>query len=118
VDRELRLAAVGPRLAALELEVELGDLGDPQLTEGLRRKGNRGRGRLLPRLGAGANELDDLVDALGHGVAPFRRRSRRPTPPVFYSCTGASSASTRTPRRPAGGLTRTRRCRRRRDQLR
>src|SRR5262249_22128440 len=79
LEAQLNLGAIGADLAVLELEVELGDLRDPQIAQRLRRFRDRSRGGLLPRLGAGPHQLDDLVDALGHGSASSGRlRSTRP----------------------------------------
>src|SRR5207253_10267639 len=55
-------------LAVIELQVQLRDLGNPQVAQGLARAGDSGRGRFLPGLRAGSDELDDFVDALSHGV--------------------------------------------------
>src|SRR6476646_8655466 len=66
LERHLHLGPIALDLAVLELHVELADLGDAQVAQGLGRSlDRRGRG-FLPGLTAGANQLDHLIDALGH----------------------------------------------------
>src|SRR5919197_1346574 len=67
LERHLHLGAIGEHLAALELHVELRHLGDAEIAQRLRGALDRGPGRLLPRVRAGADQLDDLVHALRHG---------------------------------------------------
>src|SRR5438093_1365085 len=67
LERDLHLGAIGAHLAVLDLQVELGNLGDAQVAQRLRRLVDRGRGGLLPRVGARPDQLDHPVDALRHG---------------------------------------------------
>src|SRR5262245_47596873 len=76
LERDLDLRAVGDGLAFLDLHVELLDLGDAQIAERAPGALDGGGRRLLPRLRAGSDELDDLVHALGHGGPPLSRRLR------------------------------------------
>src|SRR5207245_1980472 len=66
LEGELHLGAVREHLAVLEVHVERRDLGDAQIAQRLRRLVDGRLRRLLPRVGAGADQLDDLVDALRH----------------------------------------------------
>src|SRR5215207_11670283 len=86
-ERHLQLGAEQLDLAVLELHVLRRDLGDAQVAERLRRALDRGPRRLLPRLTARADKLDDFVDAVcGHALLPSfdtgmvgrRRRSGEP----------------------------------------
>src|ERR687898_1718352 len=70
LERDLEPGAVGPDPAVLDLQVELDDLGDPEVPEGLGRRLDRGRRRLLPGLGARPDELGDPIDAVGHDDHP------------------------------------------------
>src|ERR1043166_2929711 len=63
---DLDLGPVALDLAVLEGHVERGDFGDPEITQALRGEADRRGGGLFPRLRAGSDELDDLVDALRH----------------------------------------------------
>src|SRR5215207_483016 len=70
-ERHLQLGAEQLDLTVLELHVLRRDLGDTQVAERLRRTLDGGPRRLLPRLAARADELDDLVDAVGgHALLP------------------------------------------------
>src|SRR3990172_11549745 len=66
LEGELYLGAVGTDVSFFQLHVELDNLGDAQVTQagGSHRHGRCGR--LLPGIGARADEFDDLVDALCH----------------------------------------------------
>src|SRR5262245_55392522 len=66
LERHLHLRPVGADLAVLDLEIEIRHLGDAQIAQALRGRRDRRRRSLLPRLGARADQLDDLVDALAH----------------------------------------------------
>src|SRR6476620_4668931 len=77
LEGELDLRAVRADLTVFDLEVQLRHLRDAQIPERRRRPGDRGGRRLLPRFGAGPDQLDDLVDALRHGAPPTR--DPRPT---------------------------------------
>src|SRR5258708_7228833 len=67
LEGNLQPGPVGFHLALLNLQIELGDLRDPQIPKRFSRSlDGRGR-RLLPGLSAGPDQLDDLVDALRHG---------------------------------------------------
>src|SRR5213594_2321882 len=74
LEGDLHLGAVGPDLAVLELDVERRDLRDAEVSQALRSRVDGGRGGLLPRLGACPDELDDLVDAFGHGTLLWVQR--------------------------------------------
>src|SRR2546425_2935482 len=74
LEGHLHLGAVGPDLAVLELDVEGRDLRDAEVSQALRSRVDGGRGGLLPRLGACPDELDDLVDAFGHGTLLWVQR--------------------------------------------
>src|SRR4051794_12972523 len=78
-ERHLQLGAEQLDLAVLELHVLRRDLSDAEVAEGLRRALDRGPRRLLPRLAARADKLDDFVDAVGgHALLPgFRHRDGR-----------------------------------------
>src|SRR6266581_1061676 len=66
LERNLDLRPIALDLTVFQLHVELRDLGDTQVAQLLRRLPDRSGGRLLPGLGAGADQLDDFVDALWH----------------------------------------------------
>src|SRR5438552_18931729 len=66
LERNLDLRSIALDLTVFQLHVELRDLGDTQVAQLLRRLPDRSGGRLLPGLGAGADQLDDFVDALWH----------------------------------------------------
>src|SRR3954451_2698962 len=71
LERHFQLGAEQLDLAVLELHVLRRDLGDAQVAERLRRALDGGARRLLPRLAARADELDDFVDAVGgHALLP------------------------------------------------
>ena len=53
LERELDLGSVGGDRTIVDHHVELGDLGDAHVAQGLRRFGNCCRGCFLPALGAG-----------------------------------------------------------------
>src|SRR5215216_4685199 len=76
-ERHLELGSEQLDLAVFELHVLRRDLGDAQVAERLRRALDGGPRRLLPRLAARADELDDFVDAVGgHALLPGFRRPR------------------------------------------
>src|ERR1041385_7134358 len=66
LERNLDLRPIALDLTVSQLHVELGNLGDTQVAQFLRRLFDRSGGRLLPGLGAGTDQLDDFVDALWH----------------------------------------------------
>src|SRR5437660_1819490 len=67
LEGDLQPCPVGFHLTVLELQIQLDHFRDPQIAERLPRSRDcRGR-RLLPRVSAGPDQLDDLVDALRHG---------------------------------------------------
>ena len=68
LEGDLELGPVGDHLAILNLQVELGDLSDAQVLQGLSRGGDGGCGRLLPGLIAGADKLNHLVYAFCHWI--------------------------------------------------
>src|SRR5262249_51799202 len=70
LERDFELGAVALDLAVFEREVELRHLRHAQIAQRLRRELHRGGRGLLPRLTAGSDELDHLVDALSHGRPP------------------------------------------------
>src|SRR5262249_2742139 len=72
LEGELHLRPVGEDLPVLQVHIELRDLGDAQIAKRLRRLVDRRLGRLLPRISARPDELDDLVHALRHSLAPPR----------------------------------------------
>src|SRR5918994_2425362 len=99
LERDLEPGAVGPDPAVLDLQVELDDLGDPEVPEGLGRRLDRGRRRLLPGLGARPDELGDPIDAVGHGDHPSGWATRCWPPAAAYriSSWGAPRRRTRWP---------------------
>src|ERR1044072_7981057 len=70
LEGELQLGAEGRDLAFFDDQVLLDDFGDAQVAQRLGRPIHRRRCRLLPGFAAGAYELDDFVDAVGHGYLP------------------------------------------------
>jgi hypothetical protein len=61
LERDFQLRAVRFHLAlVVELHVQLGDLGNPQIAQGLAGSTDGRGSSFLPRLRARANELDDL----------------------------------------------------------
>src|SRR5205807_765974 len=120
LEGHLDLGAVRLDLAVLHLHVLLHHLGDAQIPEALRGL-THGRGcGLLPGFRAGPDQLDDLVDALGHCLltfppAPpegrlllvgclsrsaFRRRSALAPPRAGHDAAGQRLLQTRGRRRP------------------
>src|SRR5207302_1170295 len=83
---------------AVDLHVQRLDLRDAQVAQGLGGAIDGGAGGLLPRLGAGADDLDDLVDALGHGASGVgvSCAHSRPGPPAaeWSRCNAAARTST------------------------
>src|SRR5678815_3420279 len=68
LERDFHLRAVRFDLAfVVERQIQLRDFGHPQIAQGLAGSTDGRGSSLLPRLRAGANELDDLVDAFSHG---------------------------------------------------
>src|SRR6266545_3429868 len=65
------LGPVGGNPPVLDHHVELGDLGDAQVTERLGGRLDSQGGGLLPRLGAGPHDLGESVHAVRHRT-PFR----------------------------------------------
>src|SRR5262245_59371571 len=76
LEGDLDLGPVRDRLAVFDLQVELLDLRDAEIAERAPGAQDRGGCRLLPRLRAGADQLDDFVHALGHGGPPLSTRRR------------------------------------------
>src|ERR1700742_4507306 len=72
LEGHVELGAIGLDLAlGVELHVELDDFRDAEIAQRLRGALDRdGRG-LLPGSLAGADQFDDLVDAVRHDVLPF-----------------------------------------------
>src|SRR5687767_2231368 len=66
LEGDFHLRAVRFHLAIVELQIQLGDLGNAQIAQGLAGATDGRSSSFLPRLRAGANELDDLIDALSH----------------------------------------------------
>src|SRR5438132_5173340 len=66
LEGHLDLRAIALDLAILQLHIELRDLGHPQVAQRLRRPLDRRRSGFLPGFGARPDQLDDLVDGLGH----------------------------------------------------
>ena len=71
-ERDLDLGPVANDLAILQLDIELAHFGNVEVPELLRSGCNGFLCGLLPRLGAGSNQLDDLADAVAHGALPSR----------------------------------------------
>src|SRR3979409_1212171 len=72
---DVELGAVGFDLAlGVQLQIELDDFGDPKIAQRFSGPVDRRRGRLFPGILAGADQLDDLVDALSHVVLRLRFR--------------------------------------------
>ena len=63
LEGDLDLGAVGAHLTVFQLHVELDDLGDAQVLQGTRGRLDGRGGSLFPGFCAGADQLDDLVDA-------------------------------------------------------
>src|SRR5881398_3150368 len=120
LEGHLDLGAVRLDLAVLHLHVLLHHLGDAQIPEALRGL-THGRGcGLLPGFRAGPDQLDDLVDALGHCLltfpppppegrlllvgclsrSAFRRRSALAPPRAGHDAAGQRLLQTRGRRRP------------------
>src|SRR5439155_16745927 len=78
LERDLHLGAIRSHLAVLDLQVELRDLGDAQDAQRLGRLVDGGGRGLLPRVRAGPDQLDHLVDALRHGSSFRQCRASRP----------------------------------------
>src|SRR4051812_44990087 len=104
LERHLQLGPEQLDLAVLELHVLRRDLGDAQVAERLRRALDGGPRRLLPRLAARADELDDFVDAIGgHALLPGfnarivgrRRRSGEAEPKAALPGAGVRRPATR-----------------------
>src|SRR4051794_26716072 len=95
LERHLQLGPEQLDLAVLELHVLRRDLGDAQVAERLRRALDGGPRRLLPRLAARADELDDFVDAVGgHALLPgFRHRDGRTAAAIWRAGSGHGSIS-------------------------
>src|SRR5258708_35116169 len=71
-ERDVELGAVGFDLAlGIQLQIELDDFGDAKIAERFSGSADGRRGRLFPGILAGADQLNDLVDALSHVVLPF-----------------------------------------------
>src|SRR6187399_1048005 len=72
LERDVHLGAVRLDLAlGVELQIELDDLGDTEVAQGFSGAADRrGRG-LFPGFLAGADQLDDLIDALRHVNPPI-----------------------------------------------
>src|SRR5262245_36649707 len=70
LEREFHLGAVGRDLALLDDDVLLDHLGDAQVAQRPGSAFDRHFRRSLPRLCAGANHFDYVVDALGHVSLP------------------------------------------------
>ena len=70
LEGHLDLGAIRHDPAVAELHVKIGDLCDTQLSQRRRRPFHGSRSGLLPRLGTGSDQLDDLVDALCHAILP------------------------------------------------
>src|ERR1700704_2354835 len=71
-ERDVELGAIGFDLAlGIQLQIELDDFGDAKIAQRLSGSADGRSGRLFPGLLAGADQLDDLVDALSHAALPF-----------------------------------------------
>src|SRR5205823_14975286 len=78
LEREIQLGAVGFDLATgVQLQIQLHDLGDAQIAQRLSSAPNRGGSGFLPRLRAGADHLDYLVDATSPVVLPLMYQAGR-----------------------------------------
>ena len=66
LERDVHLGTVRLDLAlGVQLQIELDDLGDTEVAQGFSGAADRRGGGLLPGFLAGADQLDDLVDASG-----------------------------------------------------
>src|SRR5262245_46375833 len=70
LERKLQLGAEGGDLAVVDDEVLLDHLGNAQIAQRLRRPLDGDLRRFLPGFGAGTDQLDDFVNAVGHGSLP------------------------------------------------
>jgi len=70
LERDLDPCPVGLHLPLLKLQVQLNHLGNTKLPQREGGPGHCGARRLLPRLVAGTNQLNDLVHALSHDRLP------------------------------------------------
>src|SRR4051812_17516936 len=72
LERHAELGAVGLYLSlGVQLHVELDDLRDAQFSQRFPGLLDRVGGGLFPGVAAGADQFNDLVDALRHLVLPF-----------------------------------------------
>src|SRR6478752_10759114 len=86
LERDVQLGAVGLDLAlGVKLQIELDDLGDTEVAQGFSGAADRRGCGLLPGFLAGADQLDDLVDALRHVGPPVDVRQD-----AGRSCRGTS----------------------------
>ena len=68
LERQAYSGAVAHYHAFFDFQIEFCDFGDAQVLESFRCGLHGVLGRVLPRLGAGPDQFDDFVDALGHAV--------------------------------------------------
>src|SRR5258707_910327 len=68
--RDLQLGAIGLNLPIGDLHVELNDLRDAKIAQGLRGSFDSRRRCLLPGFRACSDEFDNFVNALGHSILP------------------------------------------------
>jgi hypothetical protein len=71
LEGQFDLRSIGFDLAVIYVHVELRNFGDAQVSQGFGRAVHGSLGCLFPRLGAGAYELDDLVNAVSHRFLLF-----------------------------------------------
>src|SRR3954447_9622121 len=75
LERDLDLGAIGFDPAfGVELHIELHDFGDAKVAKRLAGPVDRHLGGLFPGILAGADQFDDLVNAITHNVLPLRVR--------------------------------------------
>src|SRR5579872_3202794 len=108
LERDVQLGAVGLYLAlGIQLQVELDHFGNPKIPQRFSGAADGRRGSLFPGFLAGADQLDDLVDALSHVVLPFDVRQDAGAPAAnerSIAISALKGASPRASRRRSGSV--------------